>query len=82
MENNERKHALYLRVSTERQIQEGYSIGGQYEAILPHLLRPGIVSSEDEILTYIDDGYSGKSMNRPQLQKLIEDIKGGGIGTI
>lgn len=82
MKNNERKHALYLRVSTERQIQEGYSIGGQYEAILPHLLRPGIVSSEDEILTYIDDGYSGKSMNRPQLQKLIEDIKRGEIGTI
>ena len=31
---------------------------------------------------YVDDGFSGTNFNRPDFQKMLEDVKGGIIGTI
>lgn len=64
--------ALYIRVSTDRQAEEGYSIDVQKERLVAFTKTfDGAVSFE----TYIDDGYSGATLERPAMQKLISDAQ-------
>ena len=66
------KIALYIRVSTDRQAEEGYSIEVQTERLTAFTKTfDGEVSFE----TYIDDGYSGASLERPAMERLIEDAR-------
>ena len=67
------KIAVYARVSTQEQAQEGYSIDEQIDSLTTfckarHWAIAGI---------YSDPGFSGANLNRPALQKLLEDIDGG-----
>jgi site-specific DNA recombinase len=63
---------IYARVSTEMQAEEGYSIDAQCRAV-----REMAKSAGDFIVDeYVDRGISGKAMNnRPELQRLLEDVK-------
>lgn len=64
--------ALYVRVSTDRQAEEGYSIEVQKERLEAYTkVLEGVVQTE----FYIDDGFSGSSLNRPAMQRLISDAK-------
>lgn len=64
---------LYLRVSTQEQAKEGYSIGEQEER-----LRKYCEAMQWNIFkVYIDPGYSGGNTDRPGLQDLIKDVKAG-----
>lgn len=75
---NSRHAALYERVSTLEQAIEGYSLGAQDNKLKNYANYVGY-----EIFnTYIDDGYSGSSLNRPAMQKLINDIKRGLIDIV
>ena len=65
-----KKAALYIRVSTEEQAAEGFSIAAQREKLSAYCK---IHNLSGEF--YIDDGYSGKSLNRPAMQQMILDIK-------
>ncbi len=66
------KIALYIRVSTDRQAEEGYSIDIQTERLVAFTKTfDGQVSYE----TYIDDGYSGASLIRPAMERLISDAR-------
>ena len=67
---NNIKAGLYARVSTDSQL-EGYSIDAQKEFLISY------AKSKDytEFEFYIDGGYSGKDLNRPAIQRLIEDCK-------
>jgi len=61
----------YVRVSTDEQAREGFSISSQSE-----LNNKFIESQGWELLEhYIDDGYSAKDLNRPSMQRLITDAK-------
>lgn len=72
------KAALYERVSTLEQALEGYSLGAQDDKLTKHAEYMGF-----EIFNrYVDDGYSGSSLNRPAIQRLISDIKEGCIDTV
>lgn len=63
--------ALYLRVSTEEQSREGYSISAQKDRLTAY-----VHSQEWEIVDYYsDEGFSAKDTNRPDLQRLIIDVK-------
>ena len=62
---------LYIRVSTQEQAQEGYSVGEQKERLIAYCKAHDWIISE----IYVDPGYSGSNLNRPGIQKLIEDIK-------
>lgn len=65
------KTAIYIRVSTEEQVKEGYSISAQTQK-----LKAFCISQEWEVTgLYIDEGISAKDMDRPQLQQMIKDIK-------
>ncbi|WP_341518715.1 recombinase family protein [Bacillus paramobilis] len=65
------KVAIYIRVSTEEQAEEGYSIEGQVKTLTDYCKS----HAYDIYNTYKDDGYSGKSTDRPALQKLLNDCK-------
>ncbi len=67
-----KKIALYARVSTEGQAEEGFSIEAQLEK-----MRKNAENDDHQIVgEYIDRGISGKSMsNRPALLSMLEDAK-------
>lgn len=62
--------ALYLRVSTEQQIEK-YELDVQHEKLRSYCQARGWTHITD----YIDGGYSGSNLNRPALQQLIKDIQ-------
>ena len=70
--------AKYIRVSTDKQREEGYSIDIQKER-LDNYVRSMFPESEYrvEYREYVDDGYSGGSLDRPAMKRLIEDVKNG-----
>lgn len=63
--------AIYLRVSTLEQAQEGYSISEQTDRLTKYCeARDWTVAK-----IYTDPGYSGSNMNRPALKMLLNDVK-------
>jgi DNA invertase Pin-like site-specific DNA recombinase len=62
---------LYVRVSSQEQAQEGYSIPAQKERLMAYCAAQGWT----DFKFYIDEGVSAKDMNRPELQRLLEDVK-------
>ena len=80
MMDNERKIAgIYIRVSTEDQAREGFSLGEQKEKLLQ------LCSFKDlEVYkVYKDAGISAKDMeHRPQFQEMLQDMKEGKINYI
>ncbi|MBN6186448.1 recombinase family protein [Aneurinibacillus sp. BA2021] len=63
--------AIYARVSTEEQAKEGYSIDAQKNRLVDFVNSQGWEIHD----FYIDDGFSAKDLNRPQMQRMILDIK-------
>lgn len=64
--------AIYCRVSTVEQAEEGYSIDSQYQNIKEYCEREG----HEIYKLYEDRGISGKNIsNRPGIKKLLEDAK-------
>ena len=61
--------ALYLRVSTEDQARNGWSIEGQYND-----LRDYCDKKEYKVVrVYKDEGFSGSNLDRPALERLLAD---------
>lgn len=69
---------IYVRVSTQEQATEGYSIGEQLDRLRMYCNAHGWVIVEE----YIDPGYSGTNTNRPAIQKLISDVTSGTFDTV
>lgn len=67
----------YIRVSTERQV-EGYSVEGQITQIEQYCQ----FNSYELVDIYADRGISGKSMNRPELQRMLNDAKNGKLDCV
>ncbi len=59
----------YMRVSTEKQAEEGNGLDSQKRDIENYCRKNQMIISD----WYIDDGYTGANMNRPELQRLIND---------
>lgn len=68
---NKKRVFVYIRVSTKKQADEGYSIPEQIERLKKY------AESMDWMIVrmYIDDGYSGSNMDRPQLKAMLKDIE-------
>jgi site-specific DNA recombinase len=66
----EKKAALYVRVSTDAQAEEGYSIDVQTEKLIAYSIARGYTTYE----LYIDSGWSGSNIDRPEMQRMISDI--------
>ena len=65
------KLALYIRVSTEDQAKEGYSLEVQREYLESFAKREGL----EVFKVYQDDGVSGYTTERPALKRLLKDAK-------
>lgn len=63
--------AIYVRVSTQEQAEEGYSIKAQIERLNAY------ATSQDwkVVKTYVDDGQSAKDMKRRELTRMLDDMK-------
>ena len=72
------KAALYIRVSTDAQREEGYSIDAQKQMLEAHCVSRGIQGYE----FYIDGGYTGSNTDRPELQRLLNDAKAEAIDCV
>lgn len=59
----------YMRVSTEKQAEEGNGLESQKRDIEAYCRKNELLISD----WYIDDGYTGSNMNRPELQRLVND---------
>lgn len=70
------KHtALYLRVSTEAQADEGYSLAAQAEKLEAYCRMKGIAQFQ----RYVDGGFSGSNLTRPAITELVECIRSGNV---
>lgn len=77
------KCAVYIRVSTEDQAREGTSLETQRECLVKYAKDRGLeiyYPAKDKI--YEDDGYSGYSMERPALRRMLADAKSGKFQTV
>lgn len=63
----------YLRVSTEDQAREGYSLDAQRACICAYCAAKGY----DLIREFDDDGFSGRTMKRPAFLALMQAIRDG-----
>src|SRR5438093_353906 len=66
----------YLRVSTEDQAREGFSIEAQRTRIRAYCAAKGY----DLRREFVDDGFSGRTTNRPEFRELMRAIREGLIG--
>ena len=65
-----KRAALYVRVSTDEQAAEGYSLEAQRSILTDHCLAEGLDIAE----IYEDDGYSGRNANRPAYRRMMSEI--------
>jgi site-specific DNA recombinase len=73
------KTAIYVRVSTNRQSQ-AQTIEQQLERLQRHLELQGEWLAAEDI--FRDDGYSGANLNRPDLDRLRDRVKGGTLDRV
>ena len=62
---------VYVRVSTDDQKDNGYSIDSQLKMIKEYCEK----NDYDIVDVYNDAGHSGKDLMRPEMQRLLKDIK-------
>ena len=73
------KTAIYVRVSTEEQVKEGYSIRAQIEKLKNYIQ----IKEWEFYKVYADEGISGKNItDRPAINELIADIKAGNVNNV
>ena len=73
--NLRKSAALYARVSSERQKEEG-TIGSQIEALVEYAQKEGYAVVPEWILA--DEGYSGATLIRPALER-VRDLASEGV---
>ncbi|MVP00398.1 recombinase family protein [Paenibacillus lutrae] len=62
---------LYIRVSTDDQARDGFSIEAQKRKLVAYC------DSQDWTVVdfYIDEGFSAKDLNRPAMKRMLEDME-------
>lgn len=70
--------AIYVRVSTTDQAEEGYSVDEQIDKLKKYC----DIKDWGAPKVYTDAGFSGSNIKRPGLQKLIKDVKAGRVETV
>ena len=71
--------AIYVRVSTEEQAKEGYSIRAQIDKLKSYIM----IKDWTFYKVYADEGISGKNItDRPAMNELISDIQAGRVNNV
>ncbi|KKX53507.1 recombinase family protein [Brevibacillus borstelensis] len=69
---------VYIRVSTEEQASDGFSMAAQKERLTAYISSQGWTLST----IYADEGFSAKDTKRPALQRMLGDIRSGSIDVV
>lgn len=72
------KVAIYVRVSTQEQAKEGYSIHEQIDRLTKYCEAHGW----EVYKVYTDPGFSGADTNRPGLQAMLKDVRRGRVNKV
>lgn len=72
-----KQNVAYLRVSTEAQTEK-YGLDMQKQKIMEYCEKNNVKIDK----WYIDGGYSGSKLDRPDMQALLDDSEKGMIGTV
>lgn len=72
------KVVIYIRVSTQEQAEEGYSVGEQTSRLQGYCKAMGYTIVD----TFTDPGYSGGDLERPGLKRLIRTVESGGVNRV
>lgn len=72
-----KQNVAYLRVSTEAQTEK-YGLDMQKQKIIEYCEKNKIKIDK----WYIDGGYSGSKLDRPEMQSLLDDAEKGTIGAV
>lgn len=75
-----RSPAGYVRVSTDEQAEEGTSIASQIRQIQQFAHTFGVELPPERI--YVDDGWSGRDLNRPAMARLRADVRAGQVDCV
>ena len=79
MDNEKKIAGVYIRVSTEDQAREGFSLGEQEEKLKQLCDYKGY----EIYKVYCDAGISAKDMeHRPKFQEMLQDMRDGKINYI
>lgn len=70
--------ALYLRVSTDMQAQDGYGLDVQYSALRKYCQAYEVPKP----VVFVDDGYTGVNAERPAFQKMLAMMRRGQISFV
>jgi site-specific DNA recombinase len=76
--DKDRKCALYVRVSTSNQVEEGESLDEQSERLINYCKYKGWKTHT----IYREEGFSGKDTNRPAFRQMMRDILKANINTV
>ena len=71
MSQTQKWAAIYVRVSTDAQFEEGYSVEAQKQQLEAYCVSKNIKKYK----FYVDGGWSGSNIDRPEMQNLIHDVK-------
>lgn len=77
----DKKFAMYLRVSTLEQARNGYGLGDQ-EVQCRKYIDLYYPNEKENIEIYKDDGFSAKDLYRPEMERMMKDVKDGKIHSI
>jgi len=70
--------AIYCRVSTDKQVDHGLSLPAQQSRLVAYCQAHGW----EVYQIYVDDGYSGKNLDRPAMKRMLADAKDGKFSRI
>lgn len=76
--DKDRKCALYVRVSTSNQAEEGESLDEQIQKLRGYCS----YKNWNDHAVYREEGFSGKDLKRPAFQRMMADIQRGKINTV
>ena len=75
--------AIYTRVSTDQGLNQDFnSLDAQYEASSAYIKSQAHAGWTPIRSRYDDGGYSGGSTDRPNLQRLLQDVRGRKVDVI
>ena len=75
--------AIYTRVSTDQGLEQDFnSLDAQYDASQSYIRSQAHAGWTLVLSKYDDGGFSGGDTDRPALQRLLEDVRGGKIDVI
>ena len=69
---------IYVRVSTQEQAREGHSLQEQEDRLRAFCTAKGW----NIVRVYVDGGFSGANIERPELKRMLKDIDDGKIKTV